>query len=37
MTETEASPKTIADFDARLPNGERISLADRLGKVLLVR
>lgn len=36
MTETQASPKTIADFDARLPNGERISLADRLGKVLLV-
>lgn len=29
-------PKTIADFTAHLPNGETISLADRLGKVLLV-
>jgi glutathione peroxidase len=29
-------PKTIADFTAHLPNGEVISLADRLGKVLLV-
>jgi glutathione peroxidase len=29
-------PRTIADFDARLPNGERISLADKAGKVLLV-
>ncbi|KHK91001.1 glutathione peroxidase [Novosphingobium malaysiense] len=28
--------KTIADFSARLPNGEAVSLADRLGKVLLV-
>lgn len=28
--------KTIADFTAHLPNGETISLADRLGKVLLV-
>jgi len=28
--------QTIADFDARLPNGDRINLADRLGKVLLV-
>ena len=27
---------TIADFDAALPNGERISLADKLGKVLLI-
>ncbi|MBB3357769.1 MULTISPECIES: glutathione peroxidase [unclassified Novosphingobium] len=31
-----SEPKTIADFDARLPNGERVSLADRLGKVVLV-
>lgn len=29
-------PDTIADFTAHLPNGEAISLADRLGKVLLV-
>jgi glutathione peroxidase len=28
--------QTIADFDARLPNGDRINLADRLGKVLLI-
>ena len=27
---------TIADFTAKLPNGETISLADKLGKVLLV-
>ncbi|MEY4159972.1 MAG: hypothetical protein RLZZ136_593, partial [Pseudomonadota bacterium] len=27
---------TIADFTARLPNGDAISLADRLGKVVLV-
>ena len=27
---------TIADFSAKLPNGEEISLADKLGKVLLV-
>ncbi|MCX7863819.1 MAG: glutathione peroxidase [Novosphingobium sp.] len=27
---------TIADFSVRLPNGEEISLADRLGKVLLI-
>ncbi len=27
---------TIADFTATLPNGEAISLADKLGKVLLV-
>ena len=31
-----AEPRTIADFSAKLPNGEDISLADRLGKVLLV-
>jgi len=30
------SPCTIADFSATLPNGEAISLADRLGKVVLV-
>jgi len=29
-------PRTIADFSAKLPNGEAISLADKLGKVLLV-
>ncbi|MFM2302489.1 MAG: hypothetical protein RLZZ84_2225 [Pseudomonadota bacterium] len=28
--------KTIADFTAKLPNGEELSLADKLGKVLLV-
>ena len=28
--------KTIADFTAKLPNGEEISLADKAGKVLLV-
>ena len=28
--------KTIADFTAKLPNGEEISLADKLGRVLLV-
>ncbi|MCJ2185306.1 glutathione peroxidase [Novosphingobium beihaiensis] len=28
-------PRTIADFTATLPNGEAISLADRLGKVVL--
>ena len=30
------SPQTIADFTATLPNGESTSLADRLGKVVLV-
>lgn len=30
------APQTIADFSAKLPNGEEISLADKLGKVLLV-
>ena len=29
-------PHTIADFDAALPNGERLSLADKTGKVLLI-
>jgi len=29
-------PQTIADFTAKLPNGEEISLADKAGKVLLV-
>ena len=28
--------KTIADFSAKLPNGEEINLADKQGKVLLV-
>jgi len=28
--------KTIADFTARLPNGEEMSLADKAGKVLLI-
>ncbi len=28
--------QTIADFEATLPNGETVSLADKLGKVLLV-
>lgn len=28
--------RTIADFSARLPNGQEVSLADRLGKVVLV-
>ena len=27
---------TIADFTAKLPNGEEISLADKAGKVLLI-
>ena len=30
------TPQTIADFTARLPNGEDVSLADKLGKMLLV-
>jgi glutathione peroxidase len=30
------TPHTIADFTAKLPNGEDVSLADKLGKVLLV-
>ena len=30
------APKTIADFTAKLPNGEEINLADKLGAVLLV-
>ncbi|MBK6801792.1 MAG: glutathione peroxidase [Novosphingobium sp.] len=28
--------QTIADFTAKLPNGEEVSLADKLGKVVLV-
>ena len=28
--------KTIADFTAKLPNSEEVSLADKAGKVLLV-
>jgi glutathione peroxidase len=31
-----SGPRTIADFDAALPNGERVSLADKGGKVLLI-
>lgn len=31
-----SDPRIIADFTATLPNGETISLADRLGKVVLV-
>ena len=31
-----ADPHTIANFTATLPNGQPVSLADRLGKVLLV-
>ena len=30
------SAQTIADFTARLPNGDEIDLSDKLGKVLLV-
>ena len=30
------SPRTIADFDATLPNGETVSLAGKAGKVLLI-
>ena len=30
------SPRTIADFDAAWPNGERLSFADKAGKVLLI-
>ena len=30
------TPQTIADFTARLPTGEDVSLADKLGKMLLV-
>ena len=31
-----SEPRTIADFTARLPNGETVNLADKAGKVLLV-
>ncbi|MDF8333909.1 glutathione peroxidase [Novosphingobium cyanobacteriorum] len=31
-----SGPATIADFTAKKPNGEEISLADKLGKVILV-
>jgi len=31
-----SDPRTIADFTATLPGGETVSLADRLGKVVLV-
>jgi glutathione peroxidase len=30
------APRSIADFEAVLPNGERTGLADRKGKVLLI-
>jgi glutathione peroxidase len=33
---TSAAPRTIADFEAALPSGERVSLADKAGKVLLI-
>ena len=29
-------PKTIADFEAALPNGEIVDLASKSGKVLLI-
>ena len=29
-----SDPRTIADFTAKRPNGEEISLADKLGKVV---
>ncbi|WP_225206336.1 glutathione peroxidase [Novosphingobium huizhouense] len=31
-----AEPRTIADFTAKLPNGERLDLSAKAGKVLLV-
>jgi glutathione peroxidase len=31
-----SDPRTIADFDAALPSGRRISLADKAGKVVLI-
>ncbi|KUR77967.1 glutathione peroxidase [Novosphingobium sp. Fuku2-ISO-50] len=31
-----AEPRTIADFTAKLPNGDEIALSEKLGKVLLV-
>lgn len=31
-----AEPRTVADFTAKLPNGERLDLAAKTGKVLLV-
>ena len=31
-----AEPRTIADFTAKLPNGDEIELSQKLGKVLLV-
>ncbi len=31
-----AHQRTLADFDAALPGGERVSLADKAGKVLLI-
>ncbi|MBV1686940.1 glutathione peroxidase [Novosphingobium sp. G106] len=31
-----ADPRTITDFDAALPSGKRLSLADKAGKVVLI-
>ena len=31
-----SDPRTIADFDAALPGGQRVGLEDRAGKVLLI-
>lgn len=36
MTNSPPRPHSIADFSATLPNGDAISLADKIGKVLLV-
>jgi glutathione peroxidase len=36
MTQHATDERTIADFTAPLPNGEQLSLADRIGKVVLV-
>jgi glutathione peroxidase len=36
MTNSQPRPHSIADFSATLPNGDAISLADKIGKVLLV-
>ena len=31
-----SDPRTIADFSARLPDGSKVDLADKAGKVLLI-
>ncbi len=36
MSANADEPRTIADFSVNLPNGETTSLADKLGKVVLV-